>query len=323
MDTALCACTGCKNPITVARVDIGVEVRPLLRTRDVRTLAAEGSIGAEVLSRLDKAIEKLPMLPHLAGRVSDMANDPSKSINDLSQIVREDPVIALRVMKMANSVVYGGLQEIKDLDAACSRLGTKLICNAVQTATSSNLFACSCGELESYMRLLWRHSVATGYAAQAVATAMSFPKPERLFLAGLIHDIGKLVILDMLATAKNGPLALLRDTPELCYELIEGFHLLAGLHIVQHWELAPEFLLTTFAHHDPGLCQDPQLLPMVHALCLADAIARIEGYTTSSDSPPTFLSALPSSQFLNMTDIRLAGLRIDLTDKVEALLGEE
>jgi len=172
------------------------------------------------------------------------------------------------------------------------------------------------------MKALWRHSVATAHAASELARMLSLPRSERLFLAGLIHDIGKLAIIQLISTAKSGPLAGLRESPALCEEVIENFHMLSGLLIVQRWDLPPEFAITTFCHHDPSLCPDASHTAAVHAICLADAVARAEGYSTVQETAPVYLTALPSSQYLNMTDIKLAGLRVDLADKVEVLLEE-
>lgn len=318
--SVLCACDGCLNPYVLTRDEEGVRVRTIPRMRDVRAVASEGSIGAELFRNMDKAVESLPVLPELSQRILGMIDDPSVSIADVTEVVRSEQVIAVRVMKMANSVVYGGLQEIKDLDAACVRLGMKLVANAAQTAVTGHLFVTSSQELKDYMKGLWRHSVATAHTASELARLLSMPRSERLFLAGLVHDIGKLAIIQLISTAKSGPLADLRVSPELCREVIENFHMLAGLLIVQRWDLPPEFAITTFCHHDPALCPDPNHIAAVHAICLSDAVARSEGYSTAKESGPTYLTALPSSQYLNMTDIRLAGLRVDLADKVEALL---
>ncbi len=318
--SVLCACDGCLNPYVMTRDEDSVQSRTMPRMRDVRTLAAEGSIGAELFKGMDKAVESLPVLPELSQRIIEMMDDPDVAMPAVADVVRSEQVIAVRVMRMANSAVYGGLQEIKDLDAACGRLGMKLVANAAQTAVSRNLFATSSQPLKDYMKALWRHSVATAHTANELARLLSMPRLERMFLAGLVHDIGKLSIIQLISTAKSGPLAGLRDSPELCSEVIENFHMLVGLLIVQRWDLPPEFSITTFCHHDPSLCPDPVHVATANVVCLADAIARAEGYTTALTDEPVYLMALPSSLYLNMTDIRLASLRVDLADKVEVLM---
>lgn len=318
----MCACETCFNPLVLRRSSGQVTVQPVERMRDVRLLAAEGSIGAELLQRMKDSVSKLPMLPQISRRVLAMAGNPDVGLKEIAALVRNDHALAVRVMKLANSVVYGGLQEVKDLNAACMRLGAKIVANSIQTAAATHLFKTGDAGLAGYMQSLWRHSVATAHAAYELAMLLSMPKAEQLFLAGLVHDIGKSVVVLLLSEAQSGPLSELRESPELRDEVIENFHLLAGIHTVQHWELPQEFAATTFCHHEPGLVPEAKHLSITHAVCLADSIARAEGYTSRRVPEELFLSAMPSSMYLNMTDIRLASLRVDLASKIEALLGE-
>ena len=319
---ALYACRECKNSIVLSLQEAGIEARPVPRVRDVRTLAAEGSIGAALFAAMDSGMETLPVLPEVSLRILDLVNDPDSSMKSIVGLVEGEPVVAMRIMRMANSALYGGLQEITDLGTACSRLGLKLVANAVQTVTNGSLYATDVPVFRTYMEELWKHAVATAHAANELAMALSLPRPERLFLAGLIHDIGKVMIMGLVSKAKHGPLADVRNSPAICREVLSKFHVLVGLHVVQHWDLPPEFSVTTFCHHDPSLCPNPETLPLVHTVSLANAIARAEGYSTEEEEEEIFLTTLPSSQFLNMTDIRLAALRVDLADKVETILGE-
>jgi HD-like signal output (HDOD) protein len=315
----LWACEGCKNPVVVLRGDLSLEGRPLPRGRDIRAISQPGSIGGEILSSMESAIDALPVLPQISQQMLQLLGDPDSGMDALSTLIQGDQVIALRIMKTANSAAYGGLHEIKDLQSACARLGTKTLANVIQAAAHGSLYVTKNATLRDYMWQLWRHSVATAHAAHELALLLSFPQPERLFLAGLVHDIGKVLLLDILSRESGGVLAPLQESADLRDEILERFHILIGLHVVQHWDMPPDFFASTYCHHDPDLCPDEKLLIMTHIVCLADAIVRVEGFTTNPVKE-IFLTSLPSSKFLNMSDIRLAGLRIDLMDKVEALL---
>ncbi len=315
----LYACGGCLNPVALLLEETGVVSKPVRGVRDVRQVAPDGSIGGAILAGMDRAIENLPVLPEISQKVLQMVNDPEISMGDLAEVIQKDQVIALQIMKLANSATYGGLQEIAELNAACARLGMKVIANAVQAVANGNLYITGEKDLQNYMQRLWRHAIATAHAASAIAVQLAMPRSEALFLAGLIHDIGKVVLLEILTGAYSGPLAPLREAADLRAEVFDKFHNLVGLHVAQKWELPPEFLVTTFCHHDASTMPDNSYMPMTQVVALADAVARAEGYGSTEDEE-IFLTSHPASQFLNMSDIKLAAMRIDLKDKVEALL---
>jgi HD-like signal output (HDOD) protein len=316
---AITICAACMNPLVLAWDAHEVNSRPLAQARDIRQIAVEGSIGGALISELPHAIANLPMLPEIAQQVLRMTSDPDVTMTDLSRLIRQDPIIAVKIMKLANSALYGGLKEIKDLNTACARLGMKVICNAVQAAANGCLYQTSDPKLLTLMQQLWRHSMATAHCAVEMGIMLAMPRPEMLFLAGLVHDIGRLVLLEITARSTAPAVVQLRESPSLFEESFDNFHTLLGLHVVRHWGMPAEFSATTFCHHDPGLCPNEAWFPMIHIVALADAIAAAEGYAFS-EPKQLFLSSHPSALYLNLTDIKLAGLRVDLEDKLEALL---
>ncbi len=313
------ACTACKNPMVLRWEAGGIQGNPLERTKDIRQLAPPGSIGGEILAKMPEAIEKLPVLPQVAQRVLSMVADPEATMTDVAVLIRQDPIIALKVMQLANSPIYGGLHEIKDLSAACARLGMKNISNAVQTIANSNLYVTGDKRLQAFMMKLWRHSVATAHCANELASILSMPGGESVFLAGLIHDVGKVLLLDIVAEAMSGAVSELRKSPQIFAEVVTSFHMLVGLHVVQHWNMPPEFSATTYCHHDPALTPNEDLLAMTHVVALADTIAKAEGFGIGYRED-LFLVTHPSARYLNLTDIKIAALRVDLADTLEKLL---
>ncbi len=314
------SCRACMNPLIIEWSGANVVCRPVGAPRDIRQLAPEGSIGGAIFSELPGAMERLPVLPEVAQRILAMVNDPNVTMNELGQVVREDSVIAVKMMQLANSPVYGGLQEVRDLNMACARLGMKVICNAVQAIANSHLYKTQDPRLDTHMRNLWRHSVAVAHCASELAILLAVPRPESLFLAGLVHDIGKVVLLDIIARSPAGPLREVLASPGLLAEALEGFHGVTGLQVMQHWGLPAEFSVTTFCHHDPTLSPDEDLAPRVHIVALANAIARVEGFSMSGEAETLYLTSHASARYLNLNDIKLASLRVDLADTLEAIL---
>lgn len=312
------ACQACFNPFVIAREGAAVMVRQLDNTTDIRQISPEGSIGHAILQVLAQGIENLPVLPEISQRVLAMVRDPDVTMTILAKTIEQDPAIALAVMKLANSPVYGGLQEIHDLGTACARLGMNTIANTVQLVASNNLFITGDKRLKSFMEKLWRHSIATAHCCTVIGRMGAMPRTESLFLAGLIHGVGKVVLLDIITGNYSGAIGKLRVTPELLREVIDSFHPLIGLHVTQHWNLPPEFGGVLYCQNNPGMAPNDDWVSMAHVVSLASAIASVEGYGMYQPEK-SFLTSHESARYLNLNDLKLATLRVDLSDKLEAL----
>lgn len=317
---ALHACRACGNPFVVSREAGAVAASPLENTPDVRDVAPPGSLGAAVLAALPESVERLPMLPEISRRVLEMVRDPETSMQELANVIREDQVTSLAVMRLANSAVYGGLHEVTELSAACARLGLRTIANTVQAVANKNLYITGDKALRAFMERLWRHAVATAYCSEAIAAVLAEPNTESLFLAGLLHDVGKVALLDMVSGGYSGPLGELRTSPELLREVLDGFHMLVGLHVVQHWELPAPYRALIYFHNVPGRCFNEELLNGVHIICLADLIANMEGFGLHEPQENLYLMSHESTRHLNLSDVKLATLRVDLADRLEAVI---
>ncbi|NUM52603.1 MAG: HDOD domain-containing protein [Candidatus Hydrogenedentes bacterium] len=309
-------CPVCMNPYLSE--SHGAKAHAPNGAQDVRDIAKPGSIGGEILAALPKSLEELPVLPEISQRVMKMLRDPNMSMSDLADIIRQDQVIAIRILQLANSAMYGGLQEIKDLNAACARLGTRTIANAVQAVANGNLYITGNEAFRDHMRQLWRHAVATAHCAYEIANVLAEPRADELFVAGLIHDIGRVVLLDIIVNQYRGVLADLRNSPELLEEVFAGFSPLVGLHVVIKWNLPPEFRMTTYFLRNAENVPDESERVLANIVALAEAVAEASGYGLGMQI--SSMLSLPCARALGMTDMKLAMVRADLDDKLAALL---
>jgi len=317
--TGLSVCATCFNPLLTEWRD-GVELAQLVPgAQDMRRVAPPGSIAAAFLTQVVEGVQELPILPEVSQRILKLLNDPEFEMSQLTEMIREDPVIALAIMKQANSAAFGGLHEITDLSAACSRLGMRTIANTVQLVANRSLFITGNTGLKNSMSRLWRHSIASAHCANEIARISLAPDPEAIFLAGLVHDIGKVLLLEMIASPRDKMIQDLQRNPDLMREIIASLHAHIGLLICQTWEMPPLFRAAVYFHHKPALCPVKDWLGAVHTVCLANTLATLEGYGMYDATEEVYLASHPSSLYLSLSDIKLATLRVDLADTLEAL----
>ena len=315
----LSACHACMNPLMLRYDGASWVAAAPPGIQDIRLKAQPGSMGGELLKLLPKAIEQLPILPEIAHQILMLLHNTEARMQDLTDLINKDPVIALKILRLANSPVYGGLIEIKDLRGACTRLGMHVIANAVQAVANGHIYCTKNPRYAGVMEKLWQHAVATAQCASDIAVLMAEPCPDVLFVAGLVHDVGKVLLLDLVAKHPNSPaMKQLAESQDHFAEMMIEYHALLGLHIVQRWNLPPEFGVTTFCHGQIGAAPDNSWLPMINTVALASAIATRSGFGISE--PAASLSSHPATKFLGLNNDKIDALRIDLEDKIAPLL---
>jgi len=314
----LTSCEHCMNPLVLSRE--GPEVRLVAPEggRDIRDVAREGSIGAELITMFPEAIERLPVWPEVAQRALEAARNPESSTADLAAIIQRDQAITLRVLKVANSAFYGGLEEIKDLKTACSRLGLKKICGVVLAIANGPVYRVENPAFRGTMRVLWRHALASAHCAYEIANMLAEPGADTFYVAGLVHDVGKVLLLGLVADEEAEVAETLRQSPELFAEVLEGYSAFLGFHIVRRWNLPAEFAIAVYCHAHVEATPDDQWLSLVHTVALASEVANVSGF--GLEDTDVSLVSHPSNRFLGLSDMKLATLRVDIEDELAPLL---
>jgi HD-like signal output (HDOD) protein len=157
----------------------------------------------EKVAEILRNITSLPTLPDVAMKVLEMSERPDVSMRSIGDIVERDPVIATRLLKLVNSPFYGIRREVTSIHQALLILGLSSLRNLVLSSSMTDLFN-SAGSVGSFdRRELWRHSIATAIAARSLAAKTRLADSDVAFTAGLIHDVGKIVIYSFLKVSRH------------------------------------------------------------------------------------------------------------------------
>jgi HD-like signal output (HDOD) protein len=318
--THLLGCAKCLNLFLVQ----GEELQSLAieDVEDIRNIAPRGTVPGEVLADMNRTIEEMPVLPEIPQRIMTMVHDPLMTMPDLATTINEDAVIATKILKLANSALFGGRGEIASLDMACGRLGVKEITHTVQAVAFSNLYRTSNETFRDLMQQLWRHAIATAHCATEIGKLRKDPRSGDLFLAGLVHDIGKVVLLDILS--KNAAVASsrLREDPRIIVTFLSQYHTLVGLHTVNRRDLSDQVAFTTYFHHQPSASAATHWREMAHTVALGNALAYGIGYGFGLEEGwhAHEAAAERSAEFLGLQEGQLTELRESAQGKVEPLV---
>ena len=312
---ALHACRKCLNAVLV-RCDGGrTTTEPAPGASDVREAVAPGSVMAGVFSKLNEALDALPVLPEVPQRILAMVHDPLVSVRELSEVIGEDAVISVKVLKLANSAFYASAQEIHELNVACARLGMKLIANTVYAVANGNLYRTSVPAFRELMQALWKHSLATAQCADELSTRLPATDEAALFEAGLVHDIGKLVLLDLITVKYKGNVGRLRESPDLLVDVMNQFHNLVGLHVARRWNLSSAVCFSTYYHDDADNAPAGNVQRFADTVCLATDLARSMGYGLSEEE--VSFDDHASAVRLCLSSEELGGISAEIRDRVD------
>lgn len=190
----------------------------------------------------------LPMLPALAHRVIEMVSNPDLSIRTLSGLVAKDQVLAARVLSLANSAYSCPTQPITSLTDAIVRLGITAVRNVVVAVSFSSRLQDPAVYAQRGKPMV-DHALGTAYVARLLAEHTGIDV-EEAFLSGLLHDIGKLVILKRAHEYRRQHPGALSDG-EVDFVLARH-HPLAGTLVVQRWKLPESLAAPILYHHDFG-----------------------------------------------------------------------
>lgn len=207
----------------------------------------------EYLDKILAKVTDVPTLPASVLHVMQMIEDPLCSAADLARVIQNDPGMATKVLKLANSPFYGFRQKITSIPQAVTLLGFATLKNALLSAAVFDMFRISGTGFD--MPALWKHSVATATAAKLFAKRVRYPNSEKAFTAGLLHDVGKVMIARYLPSSLLTIVQTVHDKNVSIYDAeqhtIGLAHPSFGAWVISRWGLPTQLVEAVEYHHHP------------------------------------------------------------------------
>ncbi len=283
------------------------------------TLVTAAPVAEEPqIKQLIMTIRDLPAMPHVASKVLELSSDPDTSASLLQQVIADDQAMTARILKIANSAMYACSRRIKTLSEAIVMLGFNSIRSLVVTSAARNLYTSGGVRMGLKERLLWEHSIGTAFACRLLVAERHPALMEEAFLAGLMHDIGKLVLNLQLPDRFEEIVQIVYNenrTFETTERELLGFdHAQVGALLVNKWKLAPILEEVIGLHHSPE--QFASGHPLLLFLDLANQICHQCGIGFL-EQPDIDLCATSSGRALGLTPAELAALTAQLQQTLE------
>ncbi len=231
------------------------------------------------LEDIIKQTADLPAAPATVLSVMKEADSPAGSAKTVADVLGQDPALAVKVLRLANSAYYGLSRQVMDIPDAVVVLGMRAVRNLCLLASSYSWMTKPLTGYGLGPKDLWRHSFATAVGSSMAAERSGACTPDQAFAAGLLHDLGK-VVLNVWFEAKIGgmmELALQLDAPiEEVERRTLGFdHAEVGALLAEYWNLPKPLVAALRYHHEPSECAEQ--LPIIDCVHVADNLAAMLG----------------------------------------------
>jgi len=227
------------------------------------------------IDQISGVIKAFPAMPGAALKLMTLADAPGTTVQQIEDILRQDPGLTANLLKLANSAYFGIPSKVGSVRQALMLLGLKRLVQLVVATCASAIIDRGVPGYDLPAGELWRHSLAVSVAAKGLAGELKLRAADEIFTAGLLHDIGKLILGQFVQ----------EDYPQIERALAQGMafeaaekavigidHAEIGAHVLAQWALPDNIVHAVRWHHAPEKCEHIDvMLDVVHVanmLCL-------------------------------------------------------
>lgn len=222
---------------------------------------------AQIIKRFYSGKIMLPVFPNIVKEIEDLMAGKAPSVDDLTKIVEKDMVISSKLITIANSPLYKGMDDVNSLNGALVRLGLKNTLGVCSALATKNLFDSDDKTLKAELGKLWIHSFTVASLAKRLGEEIGLENLETIFLMGLVHDIGKMLLIKVFVDMyPDVPI-----TDEDLQRVIHEIHTTFGGVLLKKMNFSRQIINIAEFHHWEQFEEnaDKQLL----VISLADALA--------------------------------------------------
>lgn len=242
------------------------------------------------LKSIVKKIDDLPTLPVVVSKILQVVGATKTASKDLADVISKDPSLSAKILRMANSSFYGLRNEVSSINHGVVILGFHTIKYLALGASSLNSIKKKNMTVSLSEEKFWEHSIACGICARLIASKTGYPVPEEAFVAGLIHDVGKLLLDKFLSTDYKKAILFSREKKRTLFEaekkIVGVTHTTIGKWLSEEWGLPSPLTYAITYHNDPPFLSkslSKKDLTFISIIYMANIICKQKGYKLWDD----------------------------------------
>jgi putative nucleotidyltransferase with HDIG domain len=269
------------------------------------------------LSTLIAKVKDLPPLPTVVMKALELIQDPEVSIRDLQQLISQDQALSAKMLRIVNSAVYSLRREISTVSHAVDVLGIETVKSILMATSVEGVFQTS---TDLGTKLMSDHSWGTAIAARAIARRVRYENPEEAMICGLMHDIGKPVLMQNYQSRYSEIVSeVYKGTTTFSEAEIIAFgfsHAHVGALLARKWNFPIQLSDAVGYHHTPMSALSH--IELASIINLADLFMISMGIGVEKN-PNTELDKQPASEFLKLDGAKLAEIAGEIQTAVKSM----
>lgn len=266
--------------------------------------------GQKAIAELVEKTTDLKQLPIIARKIMQVIENPRSTAGDLERVIHSDQALSTKMLKIANSSFYGLLRKVTTLQRAILVVGFKAIKDIAVSTAILNMYRSS----DPFSIKLWEHAVGSGIAARIISLEFDQTEVEEAFIGGLLHDLGKSLLLrnhpdeikDIWRQVQADPTL---DETDLEKKQFGFSHTHAGGFLARAWNLSPSLeAIVRYHHHLPEILWTDIYMELkldIAIVALADRFCKYLGIGYDEPNDEVELVKCPENEFLKINEARI------------------
>ena len=254
---------------------------------------------------------RIPVFDQNSAEIRRMVAQGEFDIGELERIIERDPGLAGELLRLANSAFYGGLDKVVTVREAIMRTGAQRCAELATLVAQKQAYQVRDPELSKIAKQLWEHALSVALGSDWLANRLDIREiSKHTMLAGLLHDVGKLLVLVVIDDLKTAHGAKFATTDAFIHEAMNALHCHAGEELLRRWEIPEEYTRVVQQHHDDAFDESDLLLLVVR---LVDQACNKIGVGIRPQ-PELSLPTTAEAQALRVPELALAELEVQIED---------
>lgn len=265
----------------------------------------KSTIIGEIAIRLKQGEINLPSIPEINMKFQELIAEGA-DYRQIADLLKHDVAISSKLISVSNSAMYRGMSENNNLEQCIARLGMEATRQYVNVISNRALYTVRQKKYLPFIERLWQHSLACAYASQTTAQMLEIKSENDLFALGLFHDLGKLVLLQIIAELEMKGSMSGEIKEEELLNTVQAHHGRFGAVLLKRWNFSDAYTMIALHHHDLwGVENISDELLIVH---FADALINEAGYRFLPEG---------ASPLMEAESTRLLGIKGEMTDEIK------
>ncbi|MDH3326087.1 MAG: response regulator [Gammaproteobacteria bacterium] len=258
------------------------------------------SLIEELVDRLKHDKLDFSVMPQMGYKIIELLRDEKTPLDKVNELIEKDPGIFSRILKAANSAVYAAGKPVYTPKEAIQRIGVRRTIDYTLIISSARLFKNPNPAFDNILKDVLGHSLCAGICAREIGNIIKYPEVDHLFAFGLLHDIGKVLLLRILNEIEKERKL---DNEEDLVNLLDKLHTKFGASLMKKWNFPNEFHEAVLFHHDKT--GHSKRLASTVITSLANILAREVDDATINEN---------TNKLLSLPQVKLLGIRANSFD---------